>query len=94
MGLAGTPSWLRWRNLELLYRVGVRVGDAPSFITLRSDVSARRLALLGRSFRTTGRTWPDASAATRDARFRLDCRSSDGGGDADFEAAARRRRLK
>ena len=41
MGLAGTPRWLRWRNLELLYRVGVRVGGAPSFITLRSDVSAR-----------------------------------------------------
>ena len=43
MGLAGTPSWLRWKNLELLYRVGVRAGDAPSFLTLRSDVSARRL---------------------------------------------------
>src|SRR6187397_1403814 len=37
MGLAGTPRWLRWRNLELLYRVGVRVSGAPSFITLRSD---------------------------------------------------------
>src|SRR5262245_9058206 len=47
MGVAGTPSWLRFRNLEFLYRVGVRVGDAPSFLTLRSDVSARALAFLG-----------------------------------------------
>jgi len=50
MGIAGTPSWLRFSNLEFLYRVGVRSHGAPSFLTLRSDVSARALALLGRPF--------------------------------------------
>src|SRR5262245_54431382 len=30
MGVAGTPSWLRFSNLEFLYRVGVRAGGAPS----------------------------------------------------------------
>lgn len=87
MGLAGTPSWLRWKNLELLYRVGVRVGDAPSFITLRSDVSARRLALLGKYFSHYRPHLARMERCHRDARFRLTCRSSDGGGDAEFESA-------
>ena len=86
MGLAGTPSWLRWKNLELLYRVGVRAGDAPSFLTLRSDVSARRLALLGRAFSHYRPHLAQMERTHRDDRFRLACRSGDGVGDAEFEA--------
>jgi hypothetical protein len=88
MGLAGTPSWLRWENLELLYRVGVRVVDAPSFLTLRSDVSARRLAFLGRYFSHYRPHRARIERTRRDERFRMVCRSLDGAGDADFEAAA------
>jgi hypothetical protein len=87
MGLAGTPSWLRWKNLELLYRVGVRAGDAPSFLTLRSDVSARRLALLGRYFSHYRPHLACMKRTARNDRFRLDCRSHDGAGDAELEAA-------
>ena len=86
MGLAGTPSWLRWKNLELLYRVGVRAGDAPSFLTLRSDVSARRLALLGRYFSHYRPHLAQMERTARDNRFRLHCRSCDGVGDAELEA--------
>jgi len=87
MGLAGTPAWLRWENLELLYRVGVRVGDAPSFLTLRSDVSARPLAILGRYFSHYRPHLADIECTRRDDRFRMICRSSNGNGagDADFE---------
>jgi hypothetical protein len=87
MGLAGTPAWLRWENLELLYRVGVRVGDAPSFLTLRSDVSARPLAILGRYFSHYRPHLADIECTHRDDRFRMICRSSNGNGagDADFE---------
>lgn len=87
MGLAGTPSWLRWENLELLYRVGVRVGHAPSFLTLRSDVSARRLAFLGRYFSHYRPHLARIARTRRDDRFRMVCRTRDGAGDADFEAA-------
>jgi Uncharacterized conserved protein (COG2071) len=88
MGLAGTPRWLRWRNLELLYRVGVRVGGAPSFITLRSDVSARVLALLGRPFSHYRPHLADIARAPRADRFDLTCRTRDGLADATFETAA------
>lgn len=50
MGLAGTPRFMRWHNREFLYRLGVRLHDQPTFITLRSDVSSPLLALLGRYF--------------------------------------------
>ena len=50
MGLAGTPRFMRWQNREFLYRLGVRLHGQPTFITLRSDVSAPLLALLGRYF--------------------------------------------
>jgi hypothetical protein len=88
MGLAGTPRWLRWRNLELLYRVGVRIGGAPSFITLRSDVSAPVLALLGRPFSHYRPHLADIARAPGTDRFDLTCRTRDGVADARFEAAA------
>jgi len=50
MGVLGAPRWLRFDNREFLYRLSVRVNGRPSFVTLRSDVSARALALLGRYF--------------------------------------------
>lgn len=50
MGVAFSPRFLRWQNREFLYRLQVRWGDAATFITLRSDVTARALALLGRRF--------------------------------------------
>jgi hypothetical protein len=50
MGIAGTPSFLRFENREFLYRVGVRFRGEPTFLTLRSDVSSRALSLLGRYF--------------------------------------------
>ena len=87
MGLAGAPSWLRWDNVELLYRVGVRAGGAPSFLTLRSDVSARPLAFLGRYFSHYRPHLAQMRCARRDGRFRVVCQSRDNAADAEFEAA-------
>lgn len=50
MGVLGAPRWLRFDNREFLYRLSVRVNGRPSFVTLRSDVTSRALALLGRYF--------------------------------------------
>jgi uncharacterized protein YqjF (DUF2071 family) len=50
MGLAVTPAWLRFHNVELLYRIGVRLDGRPSFLTLASDTSSRALATLGGLF--------------------------------------------
>jgi hypothetical protein len=50
MGLVGTPRFLRWHNREFLYRLSVRLHGAPTFLTLRSEVSSRVLAFLGRHF--------------------------------------------
>jgi hypothetical protein len=86
MGIAGTPSWMRFSNLEFLYRVGVRHKGAPSFLTLRSDVSARALALLGRRFSHYRPHLADMRCWRRDGKFRLVCRAGDGGADAEFEA--------
>jgi len=87
MGLAGAPSWLRWDNVELLYRVGVRAGGAPSFLTLRSDVSARPLAFPGRYFSHYRPQLARMRCARRDGRFRVVCQSRDGAADAQFDAA-------
>jgi len=86
MGIVGLPSWLRFDNRELLYRVGVRAGGQPSFFTLRSDVSAPALALLGRFSHYRSRLG-DVARARADGRLRLVCRSRDGRADCDFEAA-------
>jgi len=50
MGIAFSPRFLRWQNREFLYRLQVRLGNVGTFITLRSDVTSRALALLGRHF--------------------------------------------
>jgi hypothetical protein len=81
MGIAGTPRWMRFRNRELLYRVGVRFAGEPSFLTLRSDVSARALAWLGRRF-SHYRPHLAQLSLSRHRGFSLTCRSSDGAADA------------
>jgi len=86
MGIVGLPSWLRFENRELLYRVGVRVNGQSSFFTLRSDVSSGVLAVLGR-FSCYRLRRAQVTAQRADGRLRLTCRSADGRADADFEAA-------
>lgn len=88
MGIAGTPELLRWSNREFLYRVGVRVGGQPTFFTLRSDVSSRALALLGRFSHYRLRRC-DMRADRAGGALHLLCASRDGQADADFEAAPR-----
>jgi hypothetical protein len=80
MGIAGTPGWMRFGNLEFLYRVGVRYRGEASFLTLRSDVSARALAWLGQRF-SHYRPHLGRFSLERAAGFRLECRSPDGAGD-------------
>src|SRR6185436_14209476 len=81
MGIAGTPSWLRFGNLEFLYRIGVRLEGQPTFLTLRSDVSARALAWLGPRF-SHYRPHLGQFSVDRTDGFRLACRTPDGAGDA------------
>jgi uncharacterized protein YqjF (DUF2071 family) len=88
MGIVGLPRGLRFENRELLYRVGVRVDGRPSFFTLRSDVSSRALAFLGRRFshyRLRLGDLPPRRDVT--GRLQLICKSGDGRADACFEAA-------
>jgi hypothetical protein len=85
MGVVGLPSLLRFDNRELLYRVGVRVGERPSFFTLRSDVSSPTLALLGRFSHYRLRR-ADFTLSRAEGRTRLVCRSHDAQADGDFEA--------
>jgi len=87
MGIAATPRWLRFANLEFLYRVGVRYRGAPSFLTLRSDVSARPLAVLGRHFSHYRPHLAEMRCERPDGRFRLVCRSGDGRADGELEVA-------
>jgi hypothetical protein len=84
MGIAGTPSWLRFDNREFLYRIGVRFRGEPTFLTLRSDVSARPLAWLGRRF-SHYRPHLGSFTLDRAGGFHLACRSLDGLGDARLE---------
>lgn len=80
MGVVGAPRWLRFDNLEFLYRVGVRHRGEPSFLTLRSDVSARPLAVLGARF-SHYRPHLARFSLSRAAGFHLRCQSPDGAGD-------------
>jgi len=80
MGIVGAPGWLRFGNLEFLYRIGVTYRGEPSFLTLRSDVSARALAWLGGAF-SHYRPHLGRFTLVREGGFRLECRSADGAGD-------------
>jgi len=85
MGIVGLPSWLRFQNREFLYRVGVRVHGQPSFFTLRSDVSSRALALLGR-FSHYRLRHAEVTAQRSRGRLHLVCRSRDGLADGEIDA--------
>jgi hypothetical protein len=84
MGIVGTPSWLRFDNREFLYRIGVRFQGEPTFLTLRSDVSARPLAWLGRRF-SHYRPHLARFSLDRAQGFRLECHSPGGVGDAQLD---------
>jgi hypothetical protein len=87
MGIVGLPKALRFDNREFLYRLAVRFRDEPTFLTLRSDVSAPALAWLGRRFSHYRPHLGTFSLAEREGRMRLACVSPDGAGDATFDAA-------
>lgn len=86
MGLRGAPRALRFDNRELLYRVGVRFGTRPTFITLRSDTGSRALALLGRQFSHYGLRHAEVSLCKRDGELAMRCRSPRGEADAELFA--------
>lgn len=88
MGIHGTPSFLRFTNREFLYRIGVRYGDEPTFLTLRSDVSAPALAFLGRRFSHYRPRLARLDLTRSNDGFRLSCLSRDGAGDALLDIAA------
>lgn len=89
MGVRGTPGLLRFRNAECLYRLGVRVTrggrSLPSFLTLRSDVSAWALSRLGRLFSHYRPRPAQVRVEESEASFHLTCRSRDGLGDAELQ---------
>ena len=86
MGPALLPRGLRFRNAELLYRIGVRLRGEPTFLTLRSDVTAKLLSILGRHFSHYRPRPAEVDVTLSEGRFRLDCRSRDGLADGTFEA--------
>jgi len=90
MGIDVAPAFLRFDNVEFLYRIGVRHridgADVPTFLTLRSDVSAAALAFLGRHF---SHYRPRRAALTYredDAGVSITCSSNDGLGDGSIKA--------
>jgi hypothetical protein len=87
MGIVGLPKALRFDNREFLYRLAIRFRGEPTFLTLRSDVSAHALAWLGRRFSHYRPHLGTFSFADRDGRMRIECSSPSGVGDATFEAA-------
>jgi hypothetical protein len=88
MGLAGTPAWLRWKNREFLYRLGVRLHGAPTFITLKSEVSSPLLALLGRYFSHYRPRLCQLELQRHDERFRLRAQAEDAVVEVDWAASA------
>ncbi|MGC4091122.1 MAG: DUF2071 domain-containing protein [Polyangiaceae bacterium] len=86
MGIRGAPSFLRFDSLEFLYRLAVRLRGRSTFITLRSDVSSRVLAYLGRYFSHYRPRLATFAARGGGGFQRLECVSADGHGDAVLEA--------
>ena len=77
MGIARSPRWLRFDNLEFLYRVGVRYRNAATFLTLRCDTASRALALLGGSFSHYQLRHTRIALSRSVNRFELRCDAAD-----------------
>jgi hypothetical protein len=87
MGIVGLPRAFRFDNREFLYRLAIRFRGEPTFLTLRSDVSAPPLAWLGRRFSHYRPHLGTFSFADREGRVRIACSTPSGVGDATFDAA-------
>ena len=85
MQIGRSPRALCFDNREFLYRVGVRLGTQPTFITLRSDVSSRTLAWLGRHFSHYFPHRADVALSRTGSRLRMECVTRDGAGDGELE---------
>ena len=86
MGVVGVPEVLRFDNVEFLYRLAVRFRGEPTFLTLRSDVSARALAWLGRYFSHYRPHLGRFTFAEERGAVRIACASADGSGDGLLDA--------
>jgi uncharacterized protein DUF2071 len=84
MGLWGAPFPLRFHNLEFLYRIGVTLLGEPSFLTFRSDVSAKAMALLGARFSHYRPRLARFEHKRGGAVWSLACASADGDADAEL----------
>lgn len=90
MGISGTPRWLRFHNLEILYRIGVRLRGEPTFLTLRSDTASRALALLGGRFSHYRLRHAEIELERAPERWLMRCTSQDGAADALLDVRADR----
>jgi len=82
MGIRALPHALRFTNLEVLYRLGVRFRGQPTFVTLRSDTSSRALAWLGGCFSHYRLRRARIQLSRADGRFTLAAHTPDASGDA------------
>jgi hypothetical protein len=87
MGVAGTPRWLRFDNREFLYRLAVRLHGEPTFLTLRSDVSSRAMAALGRRFSHYRPHLADVTLEREPSRLRFTATSADGSANAHVDTS-------
>ena len=94
MGIVALPRALRFHNLEVLYRVGVRFQGQPSFITLRSDTSSRALAFLGGCFSHYRLGWAQIQLSRASGRFLLEARTRGGTADARLDVDASQTRAR
>lgn len=92
MGISALPRALRFHNLEVLYRLGVRFRAQPSFVTLRSDTSSRVLACLGGYFSHYRLRAARIRLSRAQGRFALDANTKGGGADAHIDVDPSRTR--
>lgn len=89
MGIVGTPRWLRFHNVEVLYRVGVRFRGESTFITLRSDTASAALALVGGWFSHYRLRRAEIALRRASGQWSLRCASRDGTADATLDVDPR-----
>lgn len=92
MGIRALPRALRFNNLEVLYRLGVRYRGQPSFVTLRSDTSSLALACLGGWFSQYRLRAARIQFSRAHGRFALQARTRDGSADARIDVDPSRTR--